>query len=55
MFSGPRAGGGIPNGAMQSNSAMSLGQVIEDGFDSLCILRICYEYGATFLPEVLGC
>jgi hypothetical protein len=34
--SGPPAGG-IPNGTMQSNGAMSQGQVIEDGFDSLYI------------------
>jgi hypothetical protein len=34
--SGP-ASSGIPNGAMQSNSAMGQGQAIEDGFDSLYI------------------
>ncbi|KAF8485761.1 hypothetical protein DFH94DRAFT_707851 [Russula ochroleuca] len=37
ISSGPAASSGIPNGAMQSNSAMSQGQVIEDGFDSLYI------------------
>ena len=36
ISSGP-ASSGIPNGAMQSNSAISQGQVIEDGFDSLYI------------------
>ena len=37
ISSGPAAGSGIPNGAMQSNSALSQGQLIEDGFDSLYI------------------
>ncbi len=37
MSSGPAASGGIPNGAMQSNSAISQGQVSEDGFDYLYI------------------
>ena len=36
ISSGPPSSG-IPNGAMQSNSAISQGQVIEDGFDSLYI------------------
>jgi hypothetical protein len=37
MPSGPTAVSGMPNGAMQSNSAISQGQVMEDGFDSLYI------------------
>jgi hypothetical protein len=37
LSSGPAAGGDVPNGAMQSNSAMSQSQMIEDGYDSLYI------------------
>jgi len=37
ISSGPTAGGGIPNGAMQSNSAISQGLMTEDGYDSLYI------------------
>jgi hypothetical protein len=37
MSSGPGVGSDIPNGTMQSNSAMSQSQMIEDGYDSLYI------------------
>ena len=37
MSSGPVVGNDIPNGAMQSNSAMSQSPMIEDGYDSLYI------------------
>ena len=35
--SGAVASSGVPNGAMQSNSALSQGQMIEDGYDALYI------------------
>jgi hypothetical protein len=37
MPSGPAAGIDVPNGTMQSNSAMGQSQIIEDGYDSLYI------------------
>jgi len=37
ILSGAVANSGVPNGAMQSNSALSHGQMIEDGYDSLYI------------------
>src|SRR6266702_2297073 len=37
ITSGPAVGRGVPNGAMQSNSAVSQGQMMEDGYDSLYI------------------
>ena len=37
ISSGPAVGSDIPDVAMQSNSAMGQGQMIEDGYDSLYI------------------
>jgi hypothetical protein len=37
MTSGAVASSGLPNGAMQSNSALSHGQMVEDGYNALYI------------------
>ena len=37
MSSGPISGSDVPNETMQSNSAMSQGQMVEDGYESLYV------------------
>jgi hypothetical protein len=52
MSSGPIVGSDVLNGTMQSNSAMSQSQMLEDGYDSLYIGDLQWVRNYLVLEEV---